>query len=123
MTHILVVDDSYVNRDLLRSILEPSGYEVTLASSVDEGWTLARQIQPDLILSDLHMPHQDGFTFITKLKSDARLSRVPFAFLSSSIWGEKDRLRGLDLGAVRFILRPIEPQDLLKEIEACLEAS
>lgn len=121
MTHILVVDDSYVNRELLRSILEPSGYQVTLAPHVEEGMALARQTPPDLILSDLHMPNQDGFMFITKLKSDPRLSRIPFAFLSSSIWGEKDRQAGLNLGAVRFILRPIEPQDLLKEIEACLK--
>jgi two-component system, cell cycle response regulator len=122
MTHILVVDDSYINRDLLRSTLEPLGYQVTLARTVEEGLALARQAPPDLILSDLHMPNQNGFTFITKLKSDSRLNRIPFAFLSSSVWGEKDRLEGLNLGAVRFILRPIEPQALLKEIEACLQS-
>jgi CheY-like chemotaxis protein len=123
MTHILVVDDSHVNRELLRSTLEPCGYRVTLAPSVEEGLALAQQSPPDLILSDLHMPGQDGFMFIAKVRSDARLSRVPFAFLSSSVWGEQDRLRGLGLGAVRFILRPIEPQDLLKEIEACLRSA
>jgi two-component system, cell cycle response regulator len=121
MTHILVVDDSYVNRELLRSILEPCGYRVTLAPSVREALAQARQTPPDLIISDLHMPDQDGFMFISTIKSDPWVSRIPFVFLSSSVWGEKDKLAGLKLGAVRFILRPIEPQELLREIKQCLQ--
>jgi len=117
---ILVVDDSYLNRELLRSILEPLGYQVTLASNVEQGLVLAWQVFPDLILSDLHMPDQGGFMFITRLKSDPRLSQIPFVFLSSSVWREKDRVKGLGLGALRFILRPIEPQQLLSEVEECL---
>ena len=121
MIHILVVDNSYVNRDLLRSILEPSGYLVTLAACVEEAMAKAWQTPPDLIISDLHMPVQDGFMFIARIKSNPRLSRIPFVFISASIWGEKDRLKSLDLGAMRFILRPIESQELLREIEECLE--
>jgi len=117
---ILVVDDSYLNRELLRSILEPLGYQVTLASNVEQGLVLAWQVFPDLILSDLHMPDQGGFMFITRLKSDPRLSQISFVFLSSSVWRGKDRVKGLGLGALRFILRPIEPQQLLSEVEECL---
>jgi len=120
MTHILAVDDVYVNRELLRSILEPIGYQVALATSVEEGLVLAQQAPPDLIISDLHMPDQDGFNFIARIKSDPRLSRIPFVFISASVWGEKDRLTALDLGAVRFLIRPIEPEELLKEVEECL---
>jgi len=118
---ILVVDDVHLNRELLRSILEPIGYQVSLAASVQEGLLLARQAPPDLIISDLHMPDQDGFMFITRIKSDPRLSRIPFVFVSASVWGEKDRLTGLNLGAVRFLIRPVEPQELLKEVEECLQ--
>lgn len=120
MTRILVVDDSYVNREVIRCTLEPLGYQIILAHNVEEGLVLARQVSPDLILSDVHMPNQDGFTFITSLKSDPKLSQIPFVFLSASIWGEKDQRKGLSLGAVRFILRPIEPQQLLREVEECL---
>lgn len=120
MTRILVVDDSHINRELIRSTLEPLGYQVIFAPNVEQGLALARQVFPDLILSDLHMPNQDGFIFITRLKSDSWLSQIPFVFLSSSVWGEKDRMKGLSLGAVRFLLRPIEPQQLIREIEECL---
>ena len=121
MIHILVVDDVYINRELLRSIFEPIGYQVSLAASVEEGLSLAQQAPPDLIISDLHMPAQDGFMFIARIKSDPRLSGIPFVFMSASIWGEKDRLTGLNLGAVRFLIRPIEPEELLKEVVECLQ--
>jgi CheY-like chemotaxis protein len=120
VTHILIVDDVHINRELLRSLLEPSGYQVTLATSVEAGLAQARQDPPDLIISDLHMPDQDGFTFIINIKSEPSLSQIPFVFLSSSVWGEKDKLKGLSMGAVRFILRPIESQQLLRELEECL---
>ena len=123
MTSILAVDDSHINREVIRCTLEPKGYQVILAPNVEVGLVLARQIFPDLILSDLHMPNQDGFMFIKSIKSDSKLNSIPFAFLSSSVWGEKDRQTGLSLGAVRFILRPIEPQQLLKEVEECLNRS
>lgn len=123
MASILAVDDSYVNQEVLRSTLEPFGYRVTIAASVQEGLVLARQFSFDLILSDLHLPDQDGFMFIRSIKSDPWLCQIPFAFLSSSVWGERDRQAGLGLGAVRFILRPIEPQQLLEEIEICLSAT
>src|SRR5512134_2009320 len=116
MPRILVVDDTYINREVIRSTLEPLGYEVILATNAEEGLALARQVSPDLILSDLHMPRQDGFMFIMSVKSDPSLRQIPFVFLSSSVWGEKDQRKGLSLGAVRFILRPIEPQELLREV-------
>jgi two-component system cell cycle response regulator len=61
---LLVVDDSPTNRELIRDTLAPSGYDVRLAASVAAGIADAREIIPDLILSDLHMPGADGFDFI-----------------------------------------------------------
>ena len=118
---VLVVDNSPVNRELIRSALEPSGYEVLLAGSAQEGLALAWRSPPDLVLSDLHMPGEDGLGFIRAVKADPRLCSIPFLFISASIFGEKDREAGLALGATRFITRPIEPQALLKEIEVCLK--
>lgn len=118
---IVFVDDSSTNLDLIRQTLAPSGYEVICTQHVEQALKLARTKLPDIILSDLHMPDTDGFEFVRQVKADPRLASIPFVFLSSSIWGERDRAKALQLGVTRFLLRPIEPQQLLLEIAAVLE--
>jgi two-component system cell cycle response regulator len=78
-------------------------------------------VPPDLILSDVHMPRQDGYDLIKAVKADPQLRAIPFAFISSTLWPEKDREIGLALGAVKFIVRPIGLQALLASIEECLQ--
>jgi two-component system cell cycle response regulator len=117
---VLVVDDTPVNLDLFRGMLEPQGYEVWQAGSVEEGLTLLATATPDLIVSDLEMPGADGFALLRGIKAMDRLRAVPFILISSSIAGERDRAMALQLGAARFVLRPLEPQLLLDDIAACL---
>jgi two-component system cell cycle response regulator len=116
---ILVVDNSPVNITLARSMLEPFGYKVVEAEGVDEAMQLLSEQSADLILSDLHMPVKDGFDFIQQVKADDELRKIPFVFISSTVWGETERDRGLSLGAAQFIIRPIEPRELVSEIESC----
>jgi two-component system cell cycle response regulator len=118
---ILVVDNSPVNLSLMQSTLEPFGYHVMYAHSAAEALTLMRQTPPDLILSDVHMPRADGYALIRAVKADAALQAIPFAFISSTFRPETDSQTGLSLGAIKFIMRPIEPQALLAEIEDCLQ--
>jgi two-component system cell cycle response regulator len=117
---ILVVDNSPVNLNLMQSTLEPFGYQVIYANGAIEALTLMRQTPPDLILSDVYMPGADGYAFIKAVKADPHLRDIPFAFISSTVWPDQDRSKGLSLGAMKFIIRPIEPQALLAEIEDCL---
>ena len=117
---VLVVDDSPSNRDLIEHTLGAFGYIVTVAESVADALVLARRAPPDLIISDLHMPDHDGFSFLQAAKGDAGLAAVPFVFVSSSVWGDKDALKAMQMGARRFLQRPIEPQALLREIRAIL---
>lgn len=117
---ILVVDDSAVNSELIRSTLTPFGYTLTLADSVRRGLALARASQFDLIVSDLHMPYEDGFAFLRAVKADVSLARIPFMFLSASFNNPEERRLGLELGATLFVARPIEPQTLLAQIDLCL---
>jgi two-component system cell cycle response regulator len=115
---VLVVDDSSINRDLTRAILEPFGYRLTVVASVQEAMAMPGPF--DLILSDLHMPDEDGLGFLAAAKADARLRAIPFVLISSSVRGHQDRQRAAALGASRFLLRPMEPQELMQQIEQCL---
>ena len=117
---ILAVDNSPVNLSLVRSTLEPFGYRVTTADSVKEALALLRRSPPDLILSDLHMPEADGYDFLKVVKADPQLRSIPFALISSTVWRETDPTIALSLGAAKFILRPIEPNHLVAEVEDAL---
>jgi two-component system cell cycle response regulator len=117
---ILVVDDLAINLDLARSIFEPHGYRVLTANTAAEGMTLARQIPCDLILSDVCMAEGTGYDFILQVKADPQLRAIPFVFITATMVEDKDRAYGLSLGAARYLRRPIEPDALLAEIEACL---
>lgn len=119
---VLAVDDLATNLEVIRATLEPAGFSVVLASSVHEALAQLRQHADDfdLIVSDLHMPHTDGHQFIEAVHSDPRLRRIPFICITSSLMADGDKRQMLALGAARVILRPLEPQQLLAEIAACL---
>lgn len=115
---ILVVDDSPMNLQLKRDLLQPHGYEVLTALTPTHGLHIARDRLPALIISDVGMSEGSGFDFIRAVKADPALRDIPFIFLSSTHWNDASRVLGLELGAVRYLLRPMEPALLLAEIEA-----
>lgn len=117
---VLVVDDAAVNRELLRSTLEPFGYAVIQAASVQQALELARHNAFDLVLCDLHMPDEDGWDFLRAIKAEPRLGEIPIAIVTASVWGEVDKAKAFELGACCFILRPVEISVLLREIERCV---
>jgi two-component system cell cycle response regulator len=116
---ILVVDNTATNRRLMLSLLEPLGYEVSIAGNVEDGLALARQMHPDLILSDIHMPGQNGYDFLKAAKADPQLRSIPFIFLSSTFNSHRDRELAHSMGATKPIMRPVEPLVLATEIETC----
>ena len=120
---ILVVDNSPVNIELARSTLEPFGYGVLAATGIDAGLALAHQTVPDLILSDVNMSDGTGYDFIQLVKADPHLRTIPFVFITSTFLDEAAQAKGLALGAARFLIRPLEPQVLLVEIETCLRTT
>lgn len=117
---ILVLDNLQVNLDLYTDIFISSGHRVIAARVAEEALRLARQAPPDLILSDVCMPNGSGFDFIKEIKVDPKLRAIPFVFCTSTATNESDRRNGLALGAAKFLFRPMDPKDLLREIEACL---
>ena len=109
-TRILVVDDDADIRELLRLHLSSAGYDVQVAEDAIAAGYLVLQGAPDLIITDVNMPHMDGFEFIAVLKADASIPSIPVIFLTSNEDGD---LRGKDLGAVGYLLKPVRAERLL----------
>lgn len=106
---ILVVDDDQSLRELLKLHLSNAGYYVeTAADGIEAGYAVLRS-PPDLIITDVNMPHMDGYQFIEALKSDKSLPNIPVIFLTSM----DDVARGKDLGAVGYITKPVRSDKLL----------
>jgi len=114
---ILVVDDVPTNTQVLRATLEPFGYTVIEAGSMNEAIEAAARVKPDLVVTDVHMPSGSGYDLIRAFKADPALHDIAFIFVSSTYWHELDRARGLSLGATKFLVRPIDPQTLVSEID------
>ena len=108
---ILVVDDDDSLRELLRMHLASAGYEVSTApDGISAGYQLLKN-PPDLILSDINMPHMDGFEFVAALKADKTLPDIPVICRPS---GEDGESRGKELGVVGYLTKPVRADRLLE---------
>jgi two-component system, cell cycle response regulator len=107
---ILVVDNTVANRELLRSMLQPVGYEVVGVPNVSSALASARAVLPDLIISDIHMPGESGLDLLAKLRADPALRDVPIMLASASLSQDEIRAGALQQGADIFLLRPTDPQ-------------
>jgi putative two-component system response regulator len=115
---VLVVDDTPANLSLLASLLQGE-YRVLLANNGHKALTLARTEAPDLVLLDVMMPGLDGYEVCRRLKAEPQLARVPVLFLTARA-GQEDEERGLALGAVDFIHKPISPPIVAARVKAQL---
>lgn len=121
-TRLLLVDDGESNLDFKRTLLEPAGYEVTTANDAAAALTSLRRQPFDLVLSDVVMRGGSGFELLGRVRADPALRDMPFILLTSSCTDAQSRAIGIELGADRYLIRPIEPEALLAEIRACLAA-
>ena len=120
---ILVVDDEPDVRRWLRDALAVHGFRVTEAGDGQEAMEQVARERPDLILLDLKMPRMDGYTALKQLKNDRAKADIPIVVLTaSSINKERDEMRLLDMGAKRFLTKPIGVDELVGEIEQQLAA-
>ena len=121
MTHVLIVEDHEENRNLLKLLLEINGYRVTVAGDGLEALAAARRDPPDAIVSDALMPKMDGFALCRAWMQDAALRRIPFIFYSATYVRPDDEQFGLALGAVRYLIKPLEAKVFLAELDAVLQ--
>lgn len=116
MKKLLVADDKATSRELIRSVLEDCGYAITEASDGIEALRYAREIEPDLIILDLHMPGVDGFGVLAELRRDGRFAATPIMALTASAM-QGDRERALAAGFDSYVSKPIPLPTLRAEVE------
>ena len=121
MFQVLIVDDELQNIEWLKVFLEEEGYGVVTAADGAEALAKARNDKPDIVISDILMPVMDGFTFCRAWKSDDTLSHIPFIFFTASYGDRRDEELANKLGAARFLRKPLNPDDILKNIREILE--
>src|SRR5512143_1794480 len=111
-TKTLLVDDNTANLQVLRETLEPLGCKMLIAKSGASALSIIEKAVPDLVLLDIMMPEMDGYEVCRRLKAGAATRHVPVIFLSA-LGDTEDEARGLVLGAVDYITKPINP-DLVR---------
>ncbi len=119
MPCILIVDDSASHNQAAAQILQRHGYEVLKAKDAEQGFALATQHKPDLILMDVVMPGVNGFEATRGLRSDELTKTIPVVLLSSK-QGMADKQWGLRQGAKAYLVKPVQEQALLETVQAIL---
>jgi len=116
---VLIVEDNADMRSYLREHLSPP-YHVEEAGDGVEGWQKAREVLPDLIISDIMMPRMDGIELCREIRKDDILRNVPVILLTAKA-GEEDRLKGLETKADDYITKPFSQEELKLRIHNLIE--
>jgi len=117
---ILVVDDEDDILHFLELVLREKGYDVATTSNNHKTLTKTQLKQPNLILLDIMMPQMDGWEVLKLLRVDEETADIPVAMLSARTEA-KDRVQGLQEGAIDYICKPFSLQDLLVKIETIFD--
>jgi DNA-binding NtrC family response regulator len=120
MARILVVDDQPQNLKLIELYLRGTEFEVASAANGLDAIEQSMQRSFDLILLDVKMPGIDGFEVCRRLKNDPRTAFVPVIFLTGRLGDESDKLAAYQLGAVDYIQKPVDREELLARIRVML---
>lgn len=118
---ILYIEDNLDNRVLIRRILQAEGYKVLEAGDAAQALGIMQQHIPDLILMDINMPDVDGFTLTTQLKQRPDMKGVPIIALTAYAL-QGDRERGMQAGCDGYIEKPIDVDNLTRQISRFLAA-
>jgi len=117
---ILIVDDSKTVRNLVAFIMKKEGFGVVTAEDGLDGLEKLYSAQKvDLIISDINMPRMDGFTFIKSVREEEAYRDLPIIVLSTE-GQEKDIQEGMSLGANLYMVKPAQPEKLVKNVKMLL---
>ena len=120
--HILVVDDQVSTAEMLTSYFKAQGYEVTSVGWGKDALAFAEKTIPDLVILDIRLPDIDGYEVCRRLRTHRRTQHIPIIFLTE-MHERGDRLMGLELGAVDYITKPFDIQELRLRVRNVLRRS
>jgi CheY-like chemotaxis protein len=123
MKKILIVDDNQQNLYFLEIMLLSNNYGILKAVNGKEALELAHEDPPDLVITDILMPVMDGFSLCRELKNDDLLRHIPVIFYTATYTDPKDEEFALSLGADRFLVKPMDPSEMLKAIREVMMLS
>lgn len=109
---ILVADDSFTTRTLIKSILESAGFDVRAATDGLDAWVQLQEFHPDVLVTDVNMPRLDGCELTARVRGDTRLKDLPVV-LVTSLDSPQDRERGIQAGADAYIIKSTFDQESL----------
>ena len=118
---ILIVDDNPNNLQMLSDYLEGQGFKTLIARDGELAIKRACYAQPSLILLDVIMPGMDGFETCRQLKQDERTRDIPVIFMTALASSTQDKVRGFEVGAVDYITKPIQQEEVSARVETHLE--
>lgn len=120
MAKVLYIEDNMDNMTLVQRVLEVEGYEVIGAINGTEGLTKARQIGPDLVITDINLPDIDGYEITETLKKDAKTAHIPIIAMTANVM-KKDRDQINQVGCDGYIAKPIDIDVLPEQVENFLK--
>ncbi|HEY9729406.1 MAG TPA: response regulator transcription factor [Chroococcales cyanobacterium] len=116
---LLVDDEPGVRVSVKEYLQEVGGFDVQVASNADEAWQMLQKKTPDLVISDIMMPHVDGYQFLKKLRDDPRFKALPVIFLTARGM-TTDRIQGYQAGVDAYLSKPFDPDELVAIVENLL---
>jgi len=120
--HILIVEDQPNTADMLTSYFETQGYLATAKAWGEDALEFVDKTVPDLVVLDIHLPDMTGYDICRRLRSQRHTAQVPIIFLTEKRERD-DRLKGLELGAVDYITKPFDIQELRLRVQNVLRRS
>lgn len=117
-TVVIIEDEPHILLSL-EFLLRRAGFDTASATDGEEGLALVRRLRPAVVVLDVMMPRRNGYEVCQAIKSDPDLRAIPVIFLSAK-GQEVDAVKGLDLGAARYVTKPFGNAEILEAVRAVL---
>jgi CheY-like chemotaxis protein len=122
MAYVLIVDDDWMNRELLEAYLKLGGYRVGQANSGEKALDMIQAERPDLVMLDIRLSGLSGLEICRQIKNDERTRAIPVVMVSA-LESDEDRMQAAQMGANGFVAKPYHSETILTQIAALLKDS